>query len=225
MNGKMAIVTGTSRGIGKAVALTLLKNGYITAGCSRSGSDIDHENYMDFTLDITDPAAVKDAVKSIAGKTGRIDVLVNNAGTSHLGRLTDDNFPEDVLRLFKTNVIGALHFMREVIPVMNGLGGGYIINIGSLRGGTPMPGKFAYGSTKATLKYLGEVAALENPDIRVSTISPGFTYTELIKFRIEKEKLTPEDVVCPEDIGATVMYLLNLPKAAGVGEIEIGKIW
>lgn len=208
--GKTAIVTGGNRGIGQAVADRLAADGWEVHRISRA------------VCDLTDPAAIAAWMRKI----DRVDVLVNCAGRSHLGRIEELSEP-DLQAVYEVNVLGTMRMCQAVLPLMKKQRGGYIINLGSLRGIETCPGKAAYSMSKFAVRAFSNTLGLElqSHKIKVTCINPGFVYTELIKHRIAEEKLKPADILVPEDIAETVCYLLRLSKGAWMPEINLGEVW
>ncbi len=207
---KVAIVTGASKGIGKAIADELKTHEYVVHGVNRANCDVtDNDAILRFVADIP-----------------RIDVLVNCAGVSHLGAI--ENLTEkDIESVYQANVLGTIRFCKAVLPIMKKQGSGYIINIGSLRGVVCSPGKAAYSMSKFAVRAFSNTLGLEVREhgIKVTCINPGFVYTELIRHRVAKEKLRPTDVVQSIDIAKTIIYLLSLSKGVYIPEVNIGEVW
>lgn len=169
--GRVAIVTGGTRGIGKRVAERLEDAGIKVVTVARGKE-------ADFRTDVKDPKAVASTFKKIAKKFGRLDILVNSAGIAELAEITEttDQIWEEVLRV---NLFGTFYCLREAMKLMNN--GGVIVNIASssLAGGRK--GLAAYGASKAALAHLSQVAALEGRerDVSVFTVCPVRTDTGL----------------------------------------------
>lgn len=173
----MAVVTGGSSGIGKAVCLQLLKKGYAVYEFSRKGDDAAGE-VRHINCDVTDPVAVENAVKRVVANSGRIDLLVNNAGFGISGAVEFTDL-EEAKRLFDVNFFGAVSVIKAVVPHMRGAGGGRIINIGSVAGGLAIPYQAFYSCGKAAINSL--TLALRNElkqfGISVCALLPGDVHT------------------------------------------------
>lgn len=207
---KVAIVTGASRGIGRAVADELKRNDYFVYEVSKQNCDVTNI----------------DSVKKFMSNIKNVDVLVNCAGRSHLGYIEDIS-EEDVYSCFDTNALGTMRVCKAVLPIMKNQKNGYIINIGSLRGIECCKGKAAYSMSKFAVRAFSNTLGLEvkKYGINITCINPGFVYTDLIKYRIAKENLKPEDIIQPSDIAKTVMYLLSLSNGATISELNMGDVW
>ena len=174
-SGKTAIVTGASSGIGKASAEALARAGFTVFGTSRRPSN----GYNGVTMvpcDVTDDASVKALVSTVLSQTGRIDVLVNNAGLGLFGGAEESSISQ-VQGLFDVNVFGVVRVINAALPSMRQHGGGRIINISSLLGVVPAPYSAYYSATKHALEGYSESLDHEVRafNIRVSLIEPAYT--------------------------------------------------
>lgn len=182
MTGKAALITGGSRGIGRATALRLADEGCAVAICARGASDVErtvaelrergvtaHGVYADIVQD----EEVERFVSEAAGALGRVDLLVANAGGSSGGRFLEAT-AEDWRRAYELNTGHATRAVRSVIPHMREVGGGAVVVIGSISGWKPAP-YVQYGSAKAAVIYLAiELGRELAPHrIRVNAVSPG----------------------------------------------------
>jgi len=190
---RVAVVTGSSRGIGIETSLTLAENGFTVYATVRN---IDKaSNLMDVTinrnlpikvvqLDVTDDRSVRQAIQYIVEREGHIDLLINNAAYTQLGSV-EDLSSEEVQSQFNTNVFGIFRTIREVIPIMRKQSiGGTIINIGSANGFFGAPCISAYAATKFALEGLTQSLRFELAPfgIRVSIIEPGAVNTDVTKY-------------------------------------------
>jgi NAD(P)-dependent dehydrogenase (short-subunit alcohol dehydrogenase family) len=184
---KVAIVTGSSSGIGLESALLLARNGYITYATMRSPEKdtaiktaVQKEGLpvMIVRLDVTDDNSVKNAVDHVISEAGRIDILVNNAGYA-LGGALEDLAMEEIKSQFETNFFGPIRVTQAVLPTMRKQRSGRILNISSGNGIFGLPGASAYASTKFAIEGLSESIAyeLEPFGIKVILIEPGFIRT------------------------------------------------
>jgi NAD(P)-dependent dehydrogenase (short-subunit alcohol dehydrogenase family) len=183
----VAVVTGSTGGIGLATSLALARNGYLTYATMRnlakrdsvqSVADKQHLPIRVVQLDVTDENSIKSAIQSILSETGRIDLLVNNAGYGLTGALEDIGIDE-IKAQYETNLYGVIRVTQEVLPIMRKQGSGRIINISSGAGRFGFPGGSAYVSSKFALEGLSESMAyeLEQFGIKTVLIEPGFVRT------------------------------------------------
>ena len=206
---KVAIVTGASKGIGKAIAEAYAREGASVVLASRSTDlleAIEKEigaqggKAMALPVDVTSAESVNAMVDRTMDAYGRLDILVNNAGIS-MAHPSEELPAEAWQRAMETNLSGTFYGCQAAARVMIPQGGGCIINISSIYGMVAAPGRVAYCATKAAANMLTKVLAVEWGDkqIRVNAIAPGYTRTELVQGVIDKgmialdaiEKRTP----------------------------------
>ncbi|MEA2691928.1 MAG: hypothetical protein QOJ16_1315 [Acidobacteriota bacterium] len=234
-NGKVAIVTGGSRGIGRAVAEALLGQGWRVHICSKSPESVERA-LSDMAgavegqaVDVRDEGAVEAFVRSVGeAEGGRIDLLVNNAGLGVFGPV--DELSGEVFReVIETNLLGAFYFLRSVSRVMKPRGEGWIVNIASLAGKNAMAGGAAYNASKFGLIGLSEAAMLDlRPHgVRVAAILPGSVDTG---FGHPSGKSAGQGAgkgagqswrLQPEDVAAMVLHLLTYPENALPSLVEM----
>ncbi|HBH24310.1 MAG TPA: short-chain dehydrogenase/reductase [Cytophagales bacterium] len=180
---KVVLITGTSSGIGKATAEYLGRKGYKVYGGSRSGKE--NEWFTALKLDVTDQASIDEAISIITKEESRIDVLINNAGIGLAGPI-ERNKPEDVRKIFETNIIGVMQMCSAVMPVMRKLGGGKIINVSSIGSAMGLPYRGVYSGSKAALDIITEALRVEaDPqNIKVALVHPGDVKTEINDHRL-----------------------------------------
>ena len=197
LRGKVAVVTGASRGIGKAVAQSLRDEGCAVAICARNAerlnaavAELSHggSRVIGVPTDVTDAAAVKNFVRVTYETFGRIDILVNNAGT-HL-RGTVDSTTLDILeRQLRDKVFGFFAMIQAVLPIMRAQRDGRIVNIVGQAGRHPHPDRFPSGVTNAAVmamtKSVADAVARDN--IRVNAVCPQYIESELLASLIDKE--------------------------------------
>jgi NAD(P)-dependent dehydrogenase (short-subunit alcohol dehydrogenase family) len=183
----VAIVTGSSGGIGLATSLALARKGYLTYATMRnlakrdsiqSVADKQHLPVRVVQLDVTDENSIKKAIQSILSEAGRIDLLVNNAGYALTGAFEDIGIDE-IEAQYETNVFGVIRVTQAVLPIMRKQGSGRIINISSGAGRIGYPGGSAYVSSKFALEGLSESMAYEIEQFGIKTVlvEPGFVRT------------------------------------------------
>lgn len=184
---KVAVVTGSSSGIGYETSLALARDGFLTYATMRNlekgtgiKSDSDKENLplKLMQLDVTDDASVSKAVQSIISDSGRIDVIVNNAGYGLVGAFEDLSLDE-IKQQYETNFFGVVRVTQAVLPIMRKQKSGKIINISSGAGRFGYPGGSAYVSTKFAMEGLSESLSYElDPfGIKVILVEPGVIRT------------------------------------------------
>ena len=175
----VALVTGASSGIGKAAALALVDAGFEVVGTSRNTSGVaplDGVTFLD--LDVTSDESVSTAVGRVIERFGRIDVLVNNAGTGAAGAAEESSVAQDQ-RVFDINFFGLVRMTKAVLPHMRAAGKGRIINISSVLGLVPAPYMASYAATKHAIEGYSESVDHEVREhgIRVLLVEPGYTRT------------------------------------------------
>jgi NAD(P)-dependent dehydrogenase (short-subunit alcohol dehydrogenase family) len=177
--GSIALVTGASSGIGKAIAERLATAGYKVYGTSRRGAQTGHQSFGMLSLDVTSDESVKAAVNELLRLEGRIDLLVNNAGFGVAPGGAEESSIEQARSIFETNFFGIVRMTRAVVPYMRKQGSGRIINIGSVLGFLPMPYGALYAATKHAIEGYSESLdhELRTRGIRVLVIEPAYTKT------------------------------------------------
>jgi len=177
--GRVAIVTGGTRGLGRAVATRLAEAGCNVAVCGRNAPETLPEGVSFHAADIRDPDQAQAFVAAVVEAHGRLDILVNNAGGSPRAdaATTSPRFFDSILKL---NLSAAMYMAQAAFAPMKAAGGGSIVNIASVSGIRPSPGTAAYGAAKAGLLNLTQSLAQEwGPDgIRVNAIIAGLMRTE-----------------------------------------------
>ena len=161
LKGKTAIVTGGTKGIGRAIAEALIHEGLSVCIAARKQEEIDKaigelgENTIGFVCDVRDYEQVQALVAYAAKELGGLDILVNNAGIGKF-ETVEETSPEDFRAVLETNLFGVFYCCHEAIPEMRRRGGGYIINISSLAGANPHPRMAAYNASKFGLNGFSE---------------------------------------------------------------------
>jgi 3-oxoacyl-[acyl-carrier protein] reductase len=225
MNKKKALVTGASRGIGKAIALKLAESGYdliltgrdtallesVQTACTERGAEVEIAP-ADLTCETDIIALFK--------KAGAIDLLINNAGFGIFDAITDIKL-KDWQAIQKVNVEGAFLCLREAMKSMKERGG-RIINISSVVGVKGYPNQAAYGASKHALIGLTKTAIEEGREdnIRVHAICPGGVATEMVK-QARPDLSDFSAMIQPEDVADAVVYLCSLPANITVDVIHL----
>src|SRR5512146_2911005 len=188
LSGKVAVITGASRGIGEATAHLFVQEGASVVLCSRDQGRVDAARAR-IVADVPDAATrilalacdvgYQEEIDRVISLTvhnfGRVDIWMNNAGYGLRDSVADMNM-EQCRALFDTNLFGAIYGMQVAIAAMKRQGFGTVINISSVAGHIPLPGSGAYSATKFALNAIGKAAAVEllNHGIHVMTVCPGF---------------------------------------------------
>lgn len=187
---KVCIVTGTSRGIGKAIAENFAREGAIVYANARNEGCLDEwanllssENdgrMIPVYFDVSDKKSIRNCVQLINKEHGRLDVLVNNAGVSKnelIGMIRDDT----IEKLYSTNVFPVIHFIQYASKIMMKQKSGSIINISSIIGAEGNRGELVYSGTKGAIIAMTKSASKElaSYNIRVNSVAPGFTETDM----------------------------------------------
>jgi NAD(P)-dependent dehydrogenase (short-subunit alcohol dehydrogenase family) len=226
---KVAVITGSSSGIGLESALALARNGYTTYATMRSPDKdtsikaaVQNEGLpiRVIPLDVTNDSSVKNAVDQIISEVGRIDVLVNNAGYGLLGAL-EDLALEEIKSQFETNFFGPIRVIQAVLPTMRKQRSGRIINISSGNGIFGLPGASAYVSTKFAIEGLSESIAyeLEPFGIRVILIEPGFIRTNFANAIVVAKRAQDSASPYPEMMQKLMAVAAKLAKNASDAEL------
>ena len=167
-----ALITGTSQGLGLALAERLLADGWTVHGFARGPQALAHANFTAHTVDVADEGAVRAAV-SVVASSGRIDLLINNAGAAALNAflLTPGSVAESLMRV---NYLGAFHCLQAVGKVMVRQRGGLVVNLTTVAVPLSLDGEAAYVASKAAVEALTRVAAGELATQGVRVIALGF---------------------------------------------------
>lgn len=189
VNKKTILITGNRKGIGRYLSEYYLDKGYNVAGCSRTISDLQHENYLHLICDVRNEDEVKSTVKATKRHFGNIDILINNAGKASLNHslLTPSASIRD---LFETNYLGSFLFSRECAKLMVKAKWGRIINFSTIAVPLNLEGEMGYSSSKSAIEKMSKIMSKEiaNYNITINTIGPTPVYTDLIKV-VPKDKV------------------------------------
>ncbi|HYE65690.1 MAG TPA: SDR family oxidoreductase [Pyrinomonadaceae bacterium] len=229
LNGQTAIVTGSTRGIGRAIAEALVREGMNVCISARKEDEIERTvnelsevgegRVAGVACDVRDYEEVKALIEHAVAEFGGVDLLVNNAGIG-IYRRVEDLSPEDFRAVLETNLFGVFYCCHEVIPQMKKRGGGYIINISSLAGTNAHPQMAAYNASKFGLNGFSEALMQEirHDGIKVSYIMPGSVNTEFGGDEVSPEKSWQ---LQPEDIARVVLDLLHHDERSLPSRVEI----
>ena len=233
---KVALVTGSSSGIGYETSIALAKDGYQTFASMRDVSKGDklkeaaQKENLPITvieLDVDKEESIENAVKKVVSEANRIDVLVNNAGYGQFG-CTEDVSVEDFRKQFETNFFSVVKIIQEVAPIMRNQNSGVIVNISSVAGRMGLPGSPAYISSKFALEGLGECLRYELGmfGIKTTLIEPGVIKTNFFdSMKIPESKKDPKYKQITENMlaGLKMMVEMGTPPAQ-VAEVVIKAI-
>jgi 2-keto-3-deoxy-L-fuconate dehydrogenase len=234
LEGKVAVITGAGSGIGKAVALLFAARGAevhavdlnadavdaVANSISKNKIKFKHGKAFAHACDVTSQSQVKDTFSKI----GRIDILVNSAGISHIGK-ADTTSEEDFDRIYKVNVKGVYNCLAAAIPLMRTCGRGVILNMASIASNVGIPDRFAYSMSKGAVYAMTLSVARDyiNDGIRCNCISPARVHTPFVDGFLQKnypgkvdemfEKLSKTQPIGrmakPEEIAALILYLCS----------------
>lgn len=232
LQGKTALITGAGKGLGKAMALALAKEGTNLLLIGRTTSDLENvaneakqiNNEITVaisTADVSELAQVQNSVKELTVNNSTIDILINNAGILRVGGILDLPI-EDFENSIKTNVLGTYYMMHEVLPFLTQQTSSDIINIASTAGQKGNANLSAYGASKAAVINMSEAVMQEfrKKGVRVTTINPSTIATEMTlnaKFTDGNE----ERVLQPQDLAYLIVSHLKLPQRAFVKDFGL----
>jgi NADP-dependent 3-hydroxy acid dehydrogenase YdfG len=211
LQGKVAVVTGVSKGIGKALTEQLLEKGCKVAGLGRNQPDISNPDFIFYKTDVRDFDQVNAAITNAVLDFGSdIHVLINNAGLGYFGYLENHTI-EQWDEMFQTNVNGVFYTCKEIIPLMKKTGSGHIINIASTAGLEGYPQVSGYCGTKHAVKGISDALYKELREfkIKVTCVYPGSTKTDFFR---NSPGIKPHDYMLqPEDVAAMMVHALETP--------------
>ncbi len=238
LDGKVALVTGASSGIGEATALALAEEGAAVAISARRADRLEDlakrieakgGRVKALVADVAQEDQAREMVVAANAAFGRIDILVNNAGVMLLGPIANAD-TEDWRRMIHTNVLGLMYATHAALPMMRAQGTGHIVNVSSVAGRTARAGAGVYNASKWGVGAFSESLRQEvyKDKIRVTIIEPGAVATELTQHitHPEAKKQIEEFVQAmipleSEDIAAAILYAVTQPPRVNVNEILI----
>ncbi|HEX5706451.1 MAG TPA: SDR family oxidoreductase [Pyrinomonadaceae bacterium] len=229
LNGKAAIVTGGTKGIGRAIAESLAREGMNVCVSARNVEeleqtvaelgDVGEGGVTGVACDVRSEEEVRAMFEHAVAEFGGVDVLVNNAGIG-LFKNVEETSPEEFRAIIETNLCGVFYCCREAVPLMRERGGGYVINISSLAGANPHPRMAAYNASKFALNGFSEAFMQEvrHDGIKVSYIMPGSVNTSFGGDTPDESKSWQ---LQPEDIARVVLDLLAHDERSLPSRVEI----
>lgn len=236
--GRIAIVTGAGRGIGRAIALAFAREGALVSLCSRTGEEVERvadeirrdigSDVMHDVCDVSDPEDVKEFFLATYNAFHRdADILVNNAGVAESAKFAETS-DELWQRHLAVNLSGTFYCMREALPSMVERGWGRVVNVASIAGKTGAPYIAAYSASKHGVLGLTRSAALEvaRKGVTVNAVCPGYVDTLMTERAVEKiaartglgeaealsvlEHMSPQNrLVTPEEVAAVALLLAS----------------
>jgi 7-alpha-hydroxysteroid dehydrogenase len=228
LDGKAAVVTGGSKGIGRQIALSLADAGADVAVAARSADDLEKtareieaagRQGLSVPTDVSDPAALERLVEAVSEAFGGFDIWVNNAGAAPFLSSIDAMRPEGFEKYFRINFISAFHAMRLAAPVLRGREGACVLNVASVAAYVASPGLSYYGPAKAALVNLTRTAALEwaSSGIRVNAVAPGWIETDMNELGRQNPEWNRQVLASiplgrwgrPEDVAAAAVFLCS----------------
>jgi NAD(P)-dependent dehydrogenase (short-subunit alcohol dehydrogenase family) len=233
MNNKICLVTGGTRGIGRAIAKMLLEEGAQVVICGRKEevvaqavSELHAETggkVAGKAADVRNHEDIAGLFHFVDGQFGGLDVLVNNAGLGVFRSVSELSVQDWQLTL-ETNLSGVFFCCREAFPRFQARGGGYIVNISSLAGKNPFAGGAAYNASKFGLNGFTEAMMLDkrNDNVRVSYIMPGSVATEFSGHAsVSGSDSGSEWKIQPEDVAEIVRMLMRMPERTLISRVEV----
>ncbi len=236
LEGRKAVVTGASSGIGEAAVDALVREGAtVSAGARRRdrlealAERVDGAVHV-HEVDVTDENAARSFVEDSGAAMGGLDILVNNAGVMLLGPVAGAEI-EHWQRMINVNLLGLLYCTHAALPIMGEAGGGHIVNLSSVAGRQASLGAAVYNMTKFGVVAFSEALRQEvlHANVRVTCVEPGFVDTELqghnehpmVVEATEKMREEIGDVLEAEDIADAIVYALSRPSRVAVNEVLI----
>ena len=229
LTGKLALVTGGTRGIGRAIAEHLLKEGSTVTICGRNRESVDrtvrelskHGKISGCAADVSNASAVKALFEFVDREMGGLDILVNNAGLG-VFRKVGEMTPEDWHRNIDLNLNGAFYCSREALARFQQRRGGFIVNISSLAGKNAFTGGAAYNASKAGLNLFTEAMMLDHrqDNVRVTSIMPGSVDTGFSGGPSDRSG-DRSWMISPEDVAETVIHVLRTPARTMISRVEM----
>jgi NAD(P)-dependent dehydrogenase (short-subunit alcohol dehydrogenase family) len=228
---KIILITGASSGIGKAIGEYLYHKGFTVYGTSRNPDRITNSLFPLLALDVRDEKSIREAIEKVIRISGRIDVLINNAGIGITGPLEEIPAAE-IRNNFETNLFGPIEVMKAVLPHMRSRKSGLIINVTSIAGYMGLPYRSVYSASKGALELITEALRMEvKPfNIHVANVAPGdfatniaagryhaplnpaSDYRQVYERMLDEMNAHVDSGSNPDEMGEAVYKIINTPQ-------------
>lgn len=228
LTGRVALVTGAGRGIGRSIALRFAAAGAPVAALSRTRADLDSlareakGQVLPVVADVSKADSLAEAVRTVQERLGAVNILVNNAGTFlHKGIV--DTTPEEWLHVYEVNVLGPVRLIRALLPDMIRRKDGRIINICSTASHRGYASQAAYVASKHALLGATKVLAEEvrGTGVRVHALSPGGVNTALVQVR---KDINHSEYMDPDEIAEVALFLAKMDGLAVMDEVVVRRV-
>jgi NAD(P)-dependent dehydrogenase (short-subunit alcohol dehydrogenase family) len=229
LSGKLALVTGGTRGIGRAIAVRLLGEGAAVAICGRTSESVESAlealrplgRVFGIAADVRDVEQVRALFEAVDGEFGGLDILVNNAGQGVFGKVAELT-PEEWHANIDLNLNGPFYCSREALERFRKRGGGFIVNISSLAAKNAFSGGAGYNASKFGLNGFSEAMMFDHryENVRVTSIMPGSVDTEFAGGPSDRSGDTSW-MIAPEDVAEAVAMVLRMPARTMVSRVEM----
>ena len=238
LDGKVAVITGASSGIGEATAEVLAAEGGAVVVAARREdrlNDIvgriegDGGRVLPVACDVTDEDQAHALIQRAKDELGSVDILVNNAGVMQLSKI-EKGLSDEWRTMFDVNVMGLLYATDAAVQVMKEQGSGYVVNISSVAGRKTRPGVGVYSGTKFAVNAISEALRQEliEDNVRVTVIEPGAVETELPNHITDEEAKEGidalyqlDDILQAEDIANAIVYCVTQPARVSINELLV----
>lgn len=225
LTGKVAIVTGSTKGIGLAIVERMINEGMSVVVNSRTADDVQAvtdglgDNAIGIACDVADPEACARLVEETVERFGQLDILVNNAGLGVFKPISEMSIEEWQLQI-NVNLGAVFYLSKAALPHLSATGDGFIINIGSLASRNTFASGTGYNASKFGLLGMSEAMMLDvrHDDVRVSVVMPGSVNTHFNNHEMSAERSWKLEA---DDCALAVMQLLEFPKEAHVSRVEM----
>ena len=225
LTGRLALVTGASRGIGLAVAGALRDAGAHVVRLARSFADHTGDGWTDLRCDVTDPAAVDRTIERVLAERGAPDIVVNNAGIFFIKPVAETT-SDDFARTIAVNLTAPFLVVRALVPHLVRRGTGHFVTVGSVSDHVPYTGSTAYAASKYGLRGMHEVlrAELSRTGVRTTIVSPGPVNTPIwdpVDPDARPGFTKRSAMLAAEDVAGAVLFAVTRPERVDVTEIRL----